>query len=627
MQEYQHTGRRLKHNKTTQLPRNIIAISVESRQMGSPNDANATIHYWHSASCVFGRVRDGCNNCPGSITFVTRDRLWRWIYSQTGPRYTTWLIGTDILAQLIIAGLPDRFQSCELHIDKPRSKRAKDNDAQAKENTSTLAVLENPPTIIGCRVVCTQGRLVIVDTLNWFPGELSTGTESKGHNRPVSGIDGNPDDRTGPANTSAAMRVYTTFTQLITWIASNDMGVFKYTASSQAMAAYRHRFMRQAIYVHDNNAIQGLERQSYFGGRFEVFRIGALRETVYQIDCNSLFPSVMQSLFFPYYLDRYEERPEMVTLRPAIRWENSIAEVMIVTDKPLYPYRTERAIVYPKGRVRTVLAGPELYRAIRSGIVVAVGTWAEYKTAPIFSDYVTELWRLRQQYRAEGNRPYETFTKQLLNSLYGKFAQLTPSWVDVPNDYSLLPWSQESHLDGATGEWATLRSVGWQVQKQVERTIREGSFYAIASFVTAYARVRMDNLRAVAGRRNVYYQGVDSLIVNAIGYRNLCEAGEVHPTELGKLRLEYTAENGSINGVSDYDIGEKITLSGKSKQTTTLANGTLMQSRRYISKHLFRNGPIDTVTWESEPWQRHATYTKGQVQPDGWVEPLELDCS
>src|SRR5262249_25560767 len=152
------------------------------------------------------------------------------------------------------------------------------------------------------------------------------------------------------------------------------------------------------------------------------------------------------------------------------------------------------------------------------------------------------------------------------------------------------------------------RSIGWQVQKQMERTVRPQSFYAIAAFVTAAARARMDGLRTIAGKDNVYYQGVDSLIVNSAGYQQLCTAGEVCDNTLGKLRLQYRSNYGMIRGISDYQIGDRVVLSSRAAQAEVTDNGDVMQHKYYVMQHLFNNGCIDSIDEKVEEWSRRQSY-------------------
>jgi len=55
------------------------------------------------------------------------------------------------------------------------------------------------------------------------------------------------------------------------------MGTFCHTSSAQAFAAFRSRFMKDKIYIHHNKDIIELERNAYFGGRNECYRIGKIK--------------------------------------------------------------------------------------------------------------------------------------------------------------------------------------------------------------------------------------------------------------------------------------------------------------------------------------------------------------
>lgn len=624
MQEYQRTGHRIKLNHSGALPRYIISMQVTANKVQDGVNTAWFSHRFRSVSCVSGRLCRGKIYGKQAYTFHDAESFWQWLEGFTRPNYTTWLIGKSILPQLILCGMPQRFQCGAISIDRPRSKRKKVNADGTEMDNGALAVIESPPTIIGIRVGSTQGRLVAVDLLNWFPSGIPTDETAKRPKAAEACPNRDNNDRAGLLAAGEAEKIHNHFTRLIEWVSDNDMGLFRYTASGQAFGAYRHRFMKQQIYVHDNTQVQRQERKAYFGGRSDMFRSGLIRTMSYQLDVNALFPAAMRDGWFPYCLSRYEHRGEFLALLPAIDWSASVAEVEICTNKPLYPLRTDRHVIYPIGRFRTVLCGQELYRAAKQGCILAVGSWSEYKLGQLFHEWVTVLWQMRQEYKRTGNSLYEQFTKFTMNSLYGKFAQLTPGWVNVTDDYTMLPWTTESRRAGPIGEWVRYRSIGWQVQKLCERKERPSSFYAISAFVTSAARVRMDNYRIAAGRHNVLYQGVDSLIVNQWGYDNLIANGDVSQTEIGKLRLEHSADFGEIRGISDYELGHKVVLSSRAINSEVTDLGDVIQHRQYIKEHLFKDGPIDNVIEKLEPWERQATYAKGVVSPDGWVEPFEL---
>lgn len=627
MEYQQRTGRRIKFNHSNALPRYILSVSVDKIKEPSSISDDSFYYRFGSCSIVTGRLVDKRLQGIVRLHLTNRDMLWQHIYSFTRPNYTTWLVGYGILTDLILCGLPDRFHRSELFIDKPRSKRTREDNDEDNSHAQALAVLESPPTIIGCRVASTQGRLVIVDCLNWFPGELAT---LKAAHKLATAAESDRCDANAqefPASYSTADTVLRTFERLIRWVGENEMGMFRYTASSQAFGAYRHRFMKHAIYCHDNLPVTKQERKAYYGGRSEVFKMGAFDTTIYHLDANALFPYVMREGHFPHYLHRYEQREEPIALLPAIDYSASVAEVELDTKDNVYPVRTDTHVIFPTGALRTVLCGTELYRAFKSGCIRKVGSWSEYKLAPLFTTWVDELWQMRMNYKAANNPLYEQFTKRIMNSLYGKFAQLTPAWINEPADYSMEPFTTESRYDCTSNQWTTYRSVGWQVQKLCSRIEKPGSFYAISAFVTAAARTYMDNLRKTAGNRNVYYQGVDSLMVNKMGLDNLTWGGFISDTLLGKMKVVHTADYGCIRGISDYEIGSHVVLSSRALHSEVSEAGDVVQHKYYVMKHLFKNGPTDRIEERLEQWNRQNKYGKGIVQPDGWVEPFYTDAA
>jgi hypothetical protein len=465
---------------------------------------------------------------------------------------------------------------------------------------------------------------VIVDSLNWFPVPLAEMGEACGLPKMAMPEFTAPDSDWFTYCQRDSDIVLETFVNLISWVKENDCGLFRYTAPSQAMAAYRHRFMGQQIYVHDNPAAKRLERNAYHGGRTEVFKIGPIARSVHQFDVNSLFPAIMRAGKFPFVLDRSDTERSLSPTLPDIGFADSAAEVEIQTLDPIFPVKRDGVTLYPVGKFVTHLCGHELHYAVEHGYVKRIGQWAEYRCADLFSLWVDELWGLRQTYKATGNTLYEQFAKRLLNSLYGKFGQRSPGWINVPGNISALPWSRWIASGEMPNEVINYRSIGWTVQKQTDRVEIEGSFIAISAFVTSAARMYMNGLRWTAGPREVFYQGVDGLIVTELGKERLETAGHVSSTELGKLRLQCTVDSGEILGCADYRLGEKVVIAGRARKLTRDGDGELLQRKFDATRNLFNNRPADSVDEIAEPWTRAGMYRKGTVGDDGWVHPMIL---
>ncbi len=333
----------------------------------------------------------------------------------------------------------------------------------------------------------------------------------------------------------------------------------------------------------------------------------------------------MRGGMLPCLLDRSEIREEFLELLPTVDWHATIAEVELYTWENNYSCRTERGVLYPVGAFRTTLVGIELANAVSRGYVRKVRSWAEYKLAPLFTKWVDGLWKMRQEYKTTGNRLYDQFAKRMLNGLYGKFAQLSQRWQNVDGDLSALPWQRWTHRNNVTGEQTEYRSFGWQVQKQTDRVEMANTFVAISAFVTSAARHRMNGIRDIIGQRHCFYQGVDGLIVTNEGRQRLDDAGLIRPTELGYLRHELTTDSGTISGVSDYRLGEKVVIAGKPRLHTLSEQQTSLQRRFHAVTHLFDGKAIDTVTEERFQWRKQGEYWKGVETKGGWINPIELE--
>lgn len=612
-------------NKSNASPRYIVSLDTETLPNDpSPNGRTRT-HRFRLGVAISGRLEGGKITRRHIAKFSSEHTFWRYLYSLTGPRHTTWLVAHNALFDLVVAGFPERFANGEMAIDWPRQKRININNGNNRPANNAFCVIESPPTIIACRVAETQGRLVIVDSLNWFQAPLSVLGESCGiQKKPMPQFDESDETWFNYCQTDSEI-VFETFVGLIKWVSDNDMGMFRYTGPGQAFAAYRHRFMAHRIFTHDNADVKKLERASYFGGRTEVFKMGQIDETVYQLDINSLFPSVMRDNEYPCVLDKYELLTEYTDKLPDIDYSKSIMEVTLDTNNAIFPYRRDKIILYPTGVFNTVLCGHELKYARNKGYIRMGRSWATYRAACLFKLWVNTLWDMRQGYRASGEKLYDSFTKSLLNSLYGKFAQLAPAWINRPDILSNLPWTTWTEYNAATLETRQMRSVGWLAQEQIEREEMASTFPAISAFVTAAARMRMNGLRLTAGLDNVYYQGVDGLVVNQLGYDRLIAADEVVESQLGKLRLLLATNNGEILGCSDYRLGQKVVIAGRAKVYEDIEAGQLMQRKFSTTSQLFTVGCGAQIEEYKDTWTRADVYKKGIVQSDGWVRPYWLN--
>jgi len=205
---------------------------------------------------------------------------------------------------------------------------------------------------------------------------------------------------------------------------THNLGDFKGTIASQAFAAYRHRFMPTPVWVHGDMEVCKLERESYRGGRSEVFRQGEFPEgEYYKLDVNGLYGYIMETGTFPCDFIRVFETIQPHVLPKMLDKYAIIARVKIQTDLPVFPVKMNGVNCYPVGIFETVLTTPELAFAAKYCKILEVKEVATYKSYPLFRDYARYFSGLKAQYGKENNDTYRGMAKLFNNALYGKLAQ------------------------------------------------------------------------------------------------------------------------------------------------------------------------------------------------------------
>ncbi|KKK75639.1 hypothetical protein LCGC14_2871710, partial [marine sediment metagenome] len=118
------------------------------------------------------------------------------------------------------------------------------------------------------------------------------------------------------------------------FIRRHDLGSFSMTIPSQAMRAFRHRFMPEKIWIHSVESAQKLEQAAYFGGRTECFRLGLQKGGPFvTLDVNSMYPAVMASESLPVQLVDVLDHPDVEWLEDALRDHCVVSRCQIETPE------------------------------------------------------------------------------------------------------------------------------------------------------------------------------------------------------------------------------------------------------------------------------------------------------
>jgi len=412
---------------------------------------------------------------------------------------------------------------------------------------------------------------------------------------------------------------------MLAWIGfckENDLGQFGLTAPKQSFNAFRHRFMKHKIYIHDNERAVNLERESYSGGRTEAFFIGSLKgRKVVTLDVNSMYPAVMRCEKYPTKLVTIRRDLSPEGLEFSLKNYLVCARVRVRVGIPCVVWKGKGGTIFPVGEFVTTLTTPEIQLAFSFGEVLSVEECAFYEHAPIFADFVEFFYNARLQAKSEGNKSKDLLFKLILNSLYGKFGQKSGIWevVDYTDSDEV---SYDKIFSLSEGKWITIKQFAGVVIERVDEKESYNSFPAIASHVTGYARRKLFEYILKAGLENVYYCDTDSLFVNEKGLENLKDF--LDDRELGYLKNEGEKEDLVIYAPKDYEWkgGEKH--KGIPKNAERIGENSWKFTQFPGLSTLIREGNIDEYFTIETTKKLHREYDKGWVTESGRVVPFEM---
>lgn len=468
------------------------------------------------------------------------------------------------------------------------------------------------------------GSIVFIDFMNWF----SESVESLGKRIGLHKYKVDFEDVTDSELSIYCKRdveiLLAAYRDFVRFLEGNKISRLCMTIGSTAMAAYLFGSYDHKIYIHNNSEAIDLERDSYRGGRCECFYLGELNNGNYHVlDVNSLYATVMHSGSYPVKYVQIINKPEPSKITALLHDHSVIAKVLIDTDEPVYAVRRDRTI-FPVGRFWVTLTSPELRYAFNHNHIVKIHKAVVYEQQPIFRKYVDKFYSLRMDFKSAGVDTYVEICKLMLNSLYGKFGQKAEVWNKVgecPNE----PDRVEICFHPGPGGVRQIRYLLGEIWEMTGYDECFNSFPAIASQVTAYARMYMYLLMGVAGPGNYFYMDTDSLIVNEVGLCNLEKY--LNPVNLGTLKTVEITPSIIIRGLKDYSTASKRVVKGIRKNAVSVSDGVYQQEVWPTLKGLLRQSSVDTYTVKQQTKVLQRKYTKGIVGVDGVIRPLTLSDS
>lgn len=582
----------------SERPCKIIVFDTETKHK---DDEKYEHHYMDFAYVdYFERSKDGVISRDTWQLFTNNIEMWKYITSKAYDKSTLYVFGHNVYFDLQASGFFDYATQTGWKL----------KFVYDKGLTFILSIFQG------------KKKIKIISTTNFYDFSLAKVGEMLGIEKMKIDFDRDSDEykkaycRNDVVITREALLNYLAF------IDTHDMGSFAMTKASQAFNAYRHRFMRNKICVHTEDDIVELERKSYLGGRNEAFEIGDLQGgPFYHYDINSMYPSVMLKERYPTRLVDTAAGQTTNEVYDFIQGFCAIAEVELETNEPVYGIRRNGKIIFPIGKLKTVLPTGSLKYAIEHDHIKKINTVVYYEWGYIFKDYVEYFYNLKSKYKAEGNEVYTRIVKIFLNSLYGKFGQKN-SVDEVTYNEDNEGYYRIENFDEVTHEkWTETELLHTNIVQNGEEE-GKNSFVAIPSHVTDYARLLLWSLIKMVGYNNVLYCDTDSIKIREKDKDKITY--KIDNYELGALSLEDITEKFTIYGCKDYSTEKIEKIKGVPKNytrinTNTFLYKTFLRMNTHLRKEIIDHYLIGQVLKTNK-----RNYDKGIVTNDGRVHPYRL---
>lgn len=408
-----------------------------------------------------------------------------------------------------------------------------------------------------CFLILRKQRttLIFLDTLSWFKGSLAELGELFGLSKLK--IDFN-------LCTYDELKTYCVRDCDITHLLVEFLDMIhvsyniKWTLSLAQLSyrIFKRHFLKYSLLTSDSVDIMQLERDSYFGGRVEVFDFSEHTD-IHVYDFNSLYPYIMKTTKVPVKITKYlgieackhhSFENLMCLINESLEQDKAIIVRVIVDIEdqhiPLIALRKDDKLIFPTGTFETVIVTPELIRCKHN--IVQVKEIAIYEQDYLFADFVDTFYDLRRKAQHEHDYIMSYFYKILLNSLYGKFGQRKFSVDKFPDADNLIKWGNTEVYDEDSDTWHSVDFFNGYAHKRVIDDINPNSFVAIPSHITSSSRVYLYDF-IKKHEKDIVYCDTDSLFLPYYVEEYAENEG------LGELKLEYVYEIFQAYGAKDYE--------------------------------------------------------------------------
>jgi hypothetical protein len=570
----------IKRARVARFPARILCLGWDTEPVPGREGAMVACDRLVEWCAALLRGRRGAYRASGPVGGKCTASLRQHLISLTRAREPLWLITPHAARLMSLAGLWGHLAGSDLD----------------------GVVLSDPPTILPMRLATGCGVLTVLDSRNhgWVP----------------------PPSCTGPDHVASALAQWVSACSRL--LSAERLGGLCRTAGAQAWHSWRYAHLDHLVEVHTHGPTLSLERAAYGPGRCECYRIGRVEGPVYHLDAHALYPHLLHMHDLPRVRLGFMVNPPGAFAEWLTATHCTIAEVEIETAEPLAPYqaRPGAPVVWPVGRWRTTLAGPELASLISRGAIRHWCRLAWYASGPIGRSYAEHMIRLRDQ--SPRGDVASSWLKLVANCLPGRWGQSLSRWEDASWLPCHPPWDAWTVPDGRGGidRW---RSLGWRTQREVRGQWGPEAVPAAAAYTVSLGRAWLWRVMEAAGRGEVIYCDTDGVMVSRAGHDRLAASGVPLGAAPGALSVRHVYPWVRIHGIRQWEAPGIEQAAGKPLDPPAVSDDPGRVWVQVGPQGALAGGREPSATRHLVPWSTPAVYRHGTVRADGRVSPLEID--
>lgn len=571
-------------------PKSLFFFDTETQSRISDDDESNEIHEFRLGVCIYVRLEESVIKREVFHFYKTSD-FWKYIISKSSDTHNNWVFAHNIKFDLISVEFDVNIRKFGFVMEKP--------------------IINNNFILFGSK---GKKNFVFADTFNYLRLPLRVMGKKFGLDKGKIEDFNNVDTKTLLEYCENDVMIIERFiVELIKFLRVNQLGSLRYSIASTAFNVYRTKFLDE-IYYHDSDNDLAFERNAYFGGRTDCFKLGSIYGELYYLDVNSMYPYSMTNYAMPTELKFTLNKISLQELQELRNDYYLIIECVVsIPEIKIAPFcvRENGKLIFPTGTFRVFLHDIDIEHALEHNYIISIERVNVYSREYIFREYVDFFYNIKSHAQNQIDRE---LSKLFLNSLYGRFA-LRKYFTDVfendsDDDIGYFPVMDDGKLK------IIYRWFDMCFYSSHDETIAHSNInVAIAGAVTAVSRNLLYRYILIAGMEHVFYTDTDSLILDHIGFSRLQKY--LDSSKLGYLKIEGVADRCFIFAPKNYIFGSKMKSKGIPVDSI-VTDGKYEYWRFSTLKDFLRQKEFGRKKVEKV---EKLIYNKGVVSKNGEIKP------